>query len=384
MDRPTAQLPPPGSAALASSRALAARIRTEIAAAGGWIGFDRYMQLALYEPGLGYYSAGSVKLGAAGDFVTAPELGSTLARALARELEPTLAALRDPVLLELGAGRGTLAAQLLELLGAGAGYRILEPSADLRARQQAALAAWGGRVSWLDGLPDAPFEGVVIANEVVDALPAARFVKRGGRVRPLGVAARREAGRDRFEWAEGPDDPALEGAVAGIERALGAALPDGYCSEVRLLLPAWLAALGDALARGCVWLIDYGLGQRDYYRRERSTGTLVCHYRHRILDDPFLLPGLEDISVWVDFGATAEAALAAGFDVAGYTTQGQFLLEALGPELAAGPALTARAASELKTLVLPGEMGERFKVMLLAKGVEPPPLPGRDLRDRLL
>ncbi len=377
-------LPPPGPEAFAVSRKLAARIAAEIDAAGGWIGFDRYMRLALYAPGLGYYSAGSTKLGGAGDFVTAPELGDALARALAARIAPLLATLELPAVLELGAGRGTLAAQLLEALAAlgmaDVPYLILEPSADLAARQRERLARWGERVRWQERLPAPPFEGAVVANEVADALPVACFVKRRGRARPLGAV--REG--TRFAWAEGPEDPELERAVEGLEAALGAPLPEGYRSEIRLELPGWIAAIGAALQRGVFWLVDYGYGRRDYYRPERSTGTLICHYRHRVHDDPFFLPGLQDITAWVDFSAAAEAALAARFTVSGYTTQGQFLLETLGEALAGGAEPTPQALAALKTLVLPGEMGERFKVMLLAKGLDAEPPPGRDLRDRLL
>jgi SAM-dependent MidA family methyltransferase len=376
-------LPPPGPDALAISAALSERIRSEITAAGGWIGFERYMQRALYEPGLGYYSAGSAKLGPAGDFTTAPELGDALARALAAELERAFAVLSEPVLLELGAGRGSLARQLLQELSRrgerSVPYWILEPSADLKQRQREALAPWGERVSWLERLPERPFEGVIIANEVLDALPVACFVKRRGRTLPLGVAA----GEGGLFWSEGPEDPALAREVESIERALGFELPERYRSELCPPLSGWLASLASALRRGGVWLVDYGYVRRDYYHPQRSGGTLICHYRHRSFDDPFFLPGLVDISAWVDFSAAADAAVAAGFDVTGYTTQAQFLLESLGAGIVgadAGP----EALSALKTLVLPGEMGERFKLLRLEKGLTLPPLPGRDFRDRLL
>jgi SAM-dependent MidA family methyltransferase len=375
------------------SRKLAARIREEIAAAGGWIGFDRYMELALYAPGLGYYSGGSAKLGPGGDFVTAPELGTALARALAAQLEHEIAGLDEPLLLELGAGRGTLAAQLLDALAERGvrdlPYRILEPSADLAERQRRRLAAHGDRVRWLERVPDPPVEAIVLANEVVDALPVACFVKRAGLALPLGAAVTPGG----FAWAEGLPDPALAEAVAALEGELGAAFPDGYRSEIRLQLPAWIATLAGALRRGFLWLVDYGYTRRDYYDPHRSAGTLICHYRHRVHDDPFFLPGLNDISAWVDFSAAADAAVAAGLDVAGFTTQGQFLVEALGKDLLGRGAADARALSALKTLILPGEMGERFKVMLLTKGIaanESPGrslaasrLPGRDFRDRL-
>jgi SAM-dependent MidA family methyltransferase len=376
-------LPDPGPEAHDASRKLAARIRAEIADAGGWLRFDRYMDLALYAPGLGYYAGGSAKLGPSGDFVTAPELGPELARALAAQFEYQLAALHDPVLLELGAGRGTLAVQILEALRergvAEVPYHILEPSPELADRQRRRLASYGGRVQWLDRLPNPPLDAVVIANEVMDALPVAVFVKRGAGVVPLGVAA----GPSGLEWAEGGADASVSRAVAALETELGGPLPEGYRSEICLLLPAWVAALAQSLRRGFVWLVDYGYSRRDYYDAARTSGTLICHYRHRAHADPFFLPGLTDLSAWVDFTAVAEAAVGAGLAVAGYTTQGQFLIEGLGPALLARAAADARAASALKTLVLPGEMGERFKVMLLAKGVEARGVPGRDFRDRL-
>jgi len=383
MEPRPARIPPPHPDALQRSLTLSERVRREIAERGGWIGFDRYMERVLYEPGLGYYSGGGAKLGASGDFVTAPELGDALARAIATTLEPLLRSLPRPAILELGAGTGALAAQLLETLGRrGIGdveYRILEVSGELRRRQQAALAAFAGRLTWLDRLPDAPFDGVIVANEVADALPAACFVKRGGTAVPLGVRGT----KDGFAWAEGPVQDELADAVLELEAKLGAPLPDLYRSEIRLLLPAWIRALGRSLARGAVLLVDYGYGRRDYYHSQRSGGTLMCHYRHRAHDDPFLYPGLQDITAWVDFSACADAAAEAGLTVAGYTTQAQFVIGALGPELLDGGAsVSPQALSALKTLVLPGEMGERFKALLLTKDLDWV-LPGRDLRGRL-
>jgi SAM-dependent MidA family methyltransferase len=380
-----ADFPAPAAHALRTSEALAAEIRAAIDSAGGWLDFARYMDLALYRPGSGYYSGGSTKIGAAGDFVTAPELSGALGRAVARTLEHELVGLAAPVVLELGAGSGALAAQILDALTARGDtrtvYRILEPSADLRERQRRALQRFGERVAWLERLPETPFEGAIVANEVVDALPVACFVKRAGRARPLGVALRAE----RFAWAEGPDDPELAAAVTSIERELGAPLAEGYRSELCRLLPAWIGSLAAALDRGALLLVDYGLTRREYYHPQRRAGTLVCHYRHRAHDDPFLYPGLQDISAWVDFSACAEAASAAGLAVAGFTTQAQFLLADLAaePPPAARDAATLRELAALKTLLLPGEMGERFKVLLLRKNGARGSLPGRDLRDRL-
>jgi SAM-dependent MidA family methyltransferase len=376
-------LPQPSAAALEVSADLARAIRAEIARAGGWLDFARYMELALYSPGRGYYSAGSVKLGEAGDFTTAPELTDVLGRALARTLRSELAAFDAPVILELGAGSGALAAQVLEALGdVAVEYRILEPSADLRERQRRALARFDGRVAWLDRLPETPFAGAVIANEVLDALPVSCFVKRAGRILPRGVTAN-GAG---FAWAEGEENADLAAAVAALERSLGSPLPEGFSSELAPHLPAWLASVAAALARGCVVFVDYGLVRREYYHPQRSSGTLICHYRHRAHTDPFLYPGLQDISAWVDFSACADAARAAGLEVVGFTTQAQYLLATLAaePPRPAADAESLRALAALKTLVLPGEMGERFKVLALRRGnARGESLPGRDFRDRL-
>lgn len=382
-DRAPPDFPSPDAAALSASRALTASIEREIDAAGGWMSFDRYMQRVLYEPGLGYYSGGSVKIGAGGDFVTAPELGDALARAIAATLAPALSGLDEPMLLELGAGTGAMAAQLTAALRArGAGrtrYLILETSADLAERQRRRLAESAPAVAWLDRLPAPPLDGAMVANEVIDAIPVAVFAKRNGRAVPLGVC--RDA--DGLAWAEGPEQPELADAVAALERRLPAPLPDGYRSELRPALPGWLAALGASLRRGALLLVDYGYARRDYYHPQRTGGTLMCHYRHRAHGDPFLYPGLQDLTAWVDFSACADAALDAGFDVAGYTTQGQFLVEALGSDLLGPGEPSPSALSALKTLVLPGEMGERFKVLLLTKGIDGLSLPGRDLRARL-
>ena len=377
------ELPEPSAAALAVSAELARVIRAEIRGAGGWLDFARYMELALYAPGLGYYSAGSTKLGPAGDFVTAPELGDLLGRALARTLRAEIAG-ANPLILELGAGTGALAAHLLGALAdLEVRYLILEPSAELRERQQRALARFGARVEWLERLPEEPFAGALIANEVLDALPVTCFAKRGARVVPRGVVA----DADGFAWADGPERRDLSDAVGALERALGAPLRDGYASEIALAFPGWLASVAAALDRGCMLFVDYGLPRREYYHAQRSGGTLICHYRHRAHPDPFLYPGLQDITAWVDFSACADAARLAGLEVAGFTTQAQFLLETVAaePPSSRADAASLRERSVLKTLLLPGEMGERFKVLLLRKGLahgQPSgaALPGRDLR----
>ncbi len=388
----------PGLPALTPAEAghsarVAARVRAEIETAGGWIGFARYMQLVLYEPGLGYYSAGARKLGAAGDFVTAPEAAPLFSRCLAVQCGEVLRALGGGDLLEFGAGSGLMAAGLLaELERRGTlprRYRILDVSADLRERQRATVGrlvpGLVDRVEWLDRPPER-HEGVIVANEVLDALPVERFAIRGGEVRSLGVTW----GEGGPSWAEGAAPAPLAAAVRRIERELGAAFADGYRSELSLLLPGWLATLGGTLARGVALLVDYGLPRREYYAPERSDGTLICHSRHRWHDDPFARPGLQDITAWVDFTAVAEAAADTGLDVAGYTTQAHFLLGSGLDAFLAGTAdldVASRVSLSRQAMLLtmPGEMGERFKVIALARDCEAPPggFALRDLRHTL-
>jgi SAM-dependent MidA family methyltransferase len=379
----SSQLPLPSPAEQERSAALTARISAEVERCGGFIPFDEFMRMALYEPDLGYYSAASPKFGPRGDFTTAAELGDLLPRALGAWCEGLFADLERPVILELGAGSGRLARHLLEAWAQQGrediAYLILEPSASLRARQQDRLGAFGDRVSWLERLPQAPIEGLILANEVADALPVMRFVRTETSVLPLGVTTAPEG----FRWQIGAQDAALTSAVLALETELGAPLPAGYRTEICSTLPGWIASLGAALARGALLLIDYGLPRRELYHAERSDGTLICHYRHRAHFDPFALVGLQDISAWVDFSACAAAAKAAGLVVDGFTTQAHFLLRTLVDQLPARldeEGVVARQAA--KTLMLPGEMGERFKLLLLTRGVDSA-LPGRDLRSRL-
>lgn len=380
----TEPLPAPDARALAVSDLLVEKIRAEVDSGGGWLSFERYMQLVLYEPGLGYYSAGAVKFGPAGDFTTAPELGDSLAVALAPFLGNVLSDLDSAHLLELGAGSGTLAGQLLEHLAARGhadiDYAILETSADLRERQMVHLEPSGFSVRWIDRLPDTPFAGVVIANEVADAVPVARFVKTGDAVLPLGIACERGS----LNIVPGPADPALSEVVGRIEANLDWPLPEGYCSEVCLLLRPWLDEVLGAMAGGGLLLIDYGMPRRDYYRPERSDGTLMCHYRQRAHTDPLLWPGLQDLTAWVDFTAVSTAAHASGYRVAGYTTLAQFLLESIARDpLLSTRQLSPKEASAMQTLILPGEMGERFKLIWLTSGPVGNTLPGRDFRSWL-
>jgi SAM-dependent MidA family methyltransferase len=378
-------LPPP---ALAVSERLTDRIRAAIDERGGTIAFDQYMRMTLYEPGLGYYSAGAVKFGRDGDFVTAPEVSPLFGRCLARQVRQVLATIDGGDILEFGAGSGRLAADVLaELEGLDTlpgNYLILEVSADLRERQQHLLAEriprLLARVRWLDTLPDR-FRGVVIANEVLDAMPVKRFRWLGDGALELGVGI----GEAGFVWKAMPagTDIPLAAAVARIRADIGLVpgagidWPPGYTSEVNLAIGPWIAALAAVLESGAALLIDYGYPRREYYHPQRTEGTLLCHYRHRVHGDPFWQPGLQDITAAVDFTAVAEAAQAAGLAIAGFTTQARFLL-ALGltDRLAEQSGRNAPARLELarqaRMLTLPAEMGEHFKVLALTRAWNEP------------
>jgi len=379
------ELPEPTPDERAHGERVAELIRAEIAAAGGTLDFSRYMELALYAPGLGYYSAGAAKFGAAGDFITAPELGCVFARCLARALAPTLRETCGDVL-ELGPGSGALAAEMLlelERLDAlPARYRLLERSADLRARQREAIASRCAhllaRCDWLDTPPATPWRGVLVANEVIDALPVRAFALRDSALfaRKVGV------GNDgSFVWREVAGDAALHSAVGeALDSSARETLPRPYLSEVCLMLASWLAEVTRTLEQGSAFLIDYGYADGEYYAPERRDGTLRCHYKHRAHDDPLILPGLQDITAWVDFDALARAGIQAGFEVAAHGTQAQFLIAhgldevfARAYAQAGDEAGRYALAQEVKRLTLPGEMGDKFRVMALKKNFDANP-----------
>lgn len=375
-----------------------AAVKAALVEQDGWLSLEDYLRIVLYAPGLGYYSAGSTKLGRDGDFVTAPELSTLFGRALARQCAELLA-LTGGEVLELGAGTGALAATLLpELAALGQlpqRYAILEVSADLVARQRERLAALPAplreRVRWVSQPPEA-LRGVCLANEVADALPFRRFVVGQHGHLERGIA---QASDGALIEADRPAGEELTGQIERMARALaapGAAdapWPAGYTSELCLLLPAWLRSISAPLREGALLLIDYGLPRHEYYHPQRTRGTLRCHFRHRAHEDVLLHPGLQDISAWVDFTRVAEAGAEAGLEVAGYCTQAAFLL-ANGIEQdvagAADSTQRTRLASEARQLLLPGEMGEVFKVMALTRGMTGTPLRGfayQDLRRTL-
>jgi SAM-dependent MidA family methyltransferase len=390
----SSSLPAPPPEALAHSARLTALIRAEIAAGGGSIPFDRYMELALYAPGVGYYSAGAVKLGAAGDFITAAESSGLYAQCVAAQCREILTALGGGCVLELGAGSGALAAGMLASLEREdclpGRYLILDRSAELRARQRETIRhrvpALADRVVWLDAPMREPMRGVIVASEVVDALPVVLFRIAGSpstsaRVEALAVTST-ESG---FALVARPADTALETVVHGIEIDLGQPLAPGFHSECRPALDAWLASVTEPLERGVMLCVDYGLPRREYYAPERSGGTLLCHYRHRAHGDPFHAPGLQDIGAWVDFTALARAGAATQLALAGFTTQAHFLLgcgleERFTAEIGRAPDRTSELSREVQLLTLPGEMGERFRVLALSRGYDRP-LRGFALRD---
>jgi SAM-dependent MidA family methyltransferase len=332
------------------------RIRAEIAAAGGWISFARYMELALHEPGHGYYSRADRQFGAEGDFVTAPELGNLFGRTLARQIQQ----IGEKRILELGAGSGALAESLLKELACE--YLILETSAALRSSQAARL---GSAVEFLEALPPA-FRGVVVANEVVDAMPVHALAWRAE-----GIVERGVSFSGKLHWHERPATGMLR------EEAKKIAVPIPYESEIGLAASAWMRSLAERLEQGVILIIDYGFPRQEYYHPQRSMGTLMCHARHRAHGDPFQRPGEQDITAHVDFSALARAARESGLEVLGYATQAQFLVNCGVTEVLAQANLDnalhyAPIAAEAQKLLSPAEMGELFKVLALGRGVKQP------------
>jgi len=387
MRPPSLSLPQPPDELARLSAELGNRIVAEIQRSGP-MPFDQYMRMALYEPGLGYYVNGLHKFGAEGDFVTAPGQGALFAAAVARQCDEVARAIGPSwTLMELGPGAGTLARDVLERLEAPpTQYLILEPSAALREVQRETLdalpAALRAKVRWLDAPPEKKFEGVILANEVIDALPVTRFLVDQGRFFEQFVAV----GDQRLEWHVAEPRPRVGAALETLAEALPATLPGGYTSEICVDLPGWLDTVTRPLARGLALFIDYGYPRAEYYHTDRSDGTLVCHYRHRAHFDPFVWPGLTDISAFVDFTAAAEAGHDAGMEVAGFSSQAGFLLS-LGVhemvEQVASERERISLAGEIKRLTLPGEMGERFKVLGLARGEMPERLAGFELMSQL-
>jgi len=380
-------LPLPGKDAQLHSARVVAHVHDEIAKCGGFIPFSRYLELVLYAPGLGYYVAGTRKFGADGDFVTGPELTPLYGAALARQVEAIFAVARGRTIVELGAGSGALAGALLDALAAADAaperYCILEVSPDLRARQQATIAArapvQATRVDWLDRLPES-IDGAVVMNEVLDAIPPRLVTRQGGRWLERGVTWQDGALRS----AERPLDDARLATLAAARFPA-----DGdYASEVNPAAEALVTTLARRVASGALVVVDYGFPRHEYYHPQRHEGTLVGHYRHRVHADPFLWPGLSDLTAHVDFTAIAEAGERGGAEVTGFATQASLLVGCgiLDLLAAAGPPDSARylrAAAAVQKLVSPAEMGELFKVMLLSRGARCEWLAANDMTHRL-
>lgn len=376
-------LPEPSIEEATHSARLADAIRREIAASGP-VSFARFMERCLYAPGLGYYSAGRLKFGKAGDFVTAPELGPLFARCVARAMAPALRACdEDAVWFELGGGSGVFARDCLRELQAldalPRHYWLLEPSADLRERQRERLqtdlpAELFARCAWLERPPQHAWAGVLFANEVLDALPITRFTMQGGEVFEEHIDAN---GNGAFVRSDRPADPLVAGAVRHLQRRLGREFEDGYRSEVLPQLPWWLEAIAGEQTRGAALFVDYGYVRREFYLPERRDGTLLCHYRHRAHAESLILPGLQDITASVDFTALAEAGIGAGFELASHAFQSEFLIAsgldaafAAAYDSAADEAARYALAQQVKRLTLPGEMGERFQAMLFTRELD--------------
>ena len=391
-----ADWPVPDPAARAVSQHLLERVREEIAVVDGFLPFARYMELALYAPGLGYYSAGARKFGVRGDFVTAPEVSALFSRCIARSCAAVLAQLGGGDLLEVGAGTGRMAVDLLRELEVQVQlpdrYLILERSGDLRERQHELLLREVPHllelVHWLDAPPAEAWRGMLIANEVLDALPVTLFGWRRSEVVEYGVSWE----RGRLVWRERAAEPTMAARVEGWAASFD--WSEDYRSEFNPSLGPWLEGLTERLAAGAALFIDYGYPRSEYYHRERARGTLLAHYRHRAHADPLLLPGLQDLTAHVDFTAVAEAADALGLAVGGFSSQAHYLLDvgieqlladAMPGDRASAQSDYLRLAAQAKTLLLPGEMGERFKAILLQRGLEGrvPGFGGRDLRGRL-
>ena len=381
-------LPALGSGERAHLERVHALLRAEVEAHGGAIPFSRFMEIALYAPELGYYRAGWRTFGTEGDFVTASEISPLFASAVARQVEQALSSLGTREVVEIGAGTGRMAAQmLLDLVQEGeVRYRILELSGALASRQRETISAHApdalACVSWLDALPESGFRGVVLANEVVDAVPVERFevTADGISVHCVGFDAGRPV------WRSQPAAPWLVEAVESVQHEIGYRFPVGYVSEIGPARCAWAASIAERIERGLVLVMDYGFPRRELYHPDRRNGTLRCHFRHRRHDDPLVLCGLQDITAHVDFTAIARAS---GLDIAGFTTQSEFLLGCglldLVSDIDPGSPEFVRLTGQIKRITLPGEMGEAVKVMALTHEIRDPLIgfSGRDHRVRL-
>jgi SAM-dependent MidA family methyltransferase len=379
-------LPTPSADEVEQSKKLSDVIMQEIVQAGGWIDFEQYMQLALYYPGLGYYSGGAQKFGGEGDFITSPEISPLFAQVLAQPFCALLKKNPRMKLIEFGAGSGKLAADLLLALEAleqlPDEYLIIELSAELQQRQQRTLQQkaphLSARVNWLSCLPETPVDAIVIANEVLDAMPVKRFCIKNQQLELSGVEIRQGSLQLSYKKAD-------EQTQALISSRLSFNPDVEYSSEMNCHIKPWMKSLSHCINKGAVYLIDYGYPRSEYYSEDRHMGTFLGYYRHRSIDAPLWYPGLQDLTAFVDFTEVAEAAIENGFDVDGFTSQGNFLINAGLAEVVEKTQTTTeiqrlQLLQQMKTLSLPGEMGERFKVMGLSKSLDEN-VPGFEIRD---
>jgi SAM-dependent MidA family methyltransferase len=390
--KPHKSLPEPTPELQQRSAQLTQKIRQHLQRAGE-MRFSEYMQRTLYTPGLGYYASGLPKIGATGDFITAPEVSPLFSQCLANQSQQVLERMEgEKHILEFGAGRGVMAKDILRHFQqndwALDRYFIIELSADLQARQKTLLEEalppeWFAKISWLDRLPERPINGVVLANEVLDAMPFERLFFEPEEVSLAYVSFNEE--KQKFEWDYRPiTDAKLRKQANALIPYIGKLSHLGYKTEINLHIQPWLKSLEKMLNQGAVLLIDYGYVRQEYYQPARTMGTLRCHYQHRAHSDPFFYPGLQDITAHVDFTAVAEAGFDAGFKVAGFTTQAHFLMGSgllqANPSADADVTEQLKFAQQVKTLTLPDEMGETFKVIALTKNFDQP-LMGFALRD---
>ena len=371
-----ASLPKPDQLSAEHSKKVAHHIRSKIRKAGGQISFAKFMHEALYSKGLGYYNAGLIKFGRDGDFITAPEVSTIFGRVLAKQCIEVLDQIENGGILEFGAGSGKLAVDILSVLDEKNSlprtYNIFEISPDLVERQKNKLKNdvphMLDRVNWLSEIPS-NFEGVVIANEVLDALPVERFIKRKSGIYQLFVSLK----GDTFVWAEEKASDKLLKEVTFIEDEIGKSFPIGYQSEINFAARSWVDYLGTFIKYGVVFLFDYGVSRREYYAIDRNDGWIRCHYRHYAHNNPLILPGIQDLTSWIDFSAIAHSAYEAGLNIMGYQNQSQFFLGG-GLEneilrIANFPIdEKIKLLNEIKILTLPNEMGENFKFMALGQG----------------
>lgn len=382
----TLDLPEPTAEEAEQSQKLCELVKQAIIDAKGWLDFEQYMQLALYAPYLGYYSGGAQKFGELGDFITSPEVSPLFGQTLAQPVAKLLAKIPGAKLIEFGAGSGKLATDLLlaleDLEVLPEEYLIIELSAELQQRQQETIKEKApgllGRVRWLSHLPKSPINAIVIANEVLDAMPVKRFKLKDKSIEALGV----ELSGEGFQLSYKQADEELINKVNFLNiHSEGV----DYTSEINFQIKPWVKSLSQCINTGAVYLIDYGYPRSEYYSEERHMGTFLGYYRHRSIDSPLWFPGIQDLTAFVDFTEVAEAAIENGFDVDGFTSQGNFLINSGLAKVVENTKTDTeiqrlQIAQQMKTLSLPGEMGERFKVIGLSKGLDDN-VPGFEVRD---